>query len=334
MQGDLVCRVQRRLGRLRDRMMVRVVAQHLEHLELAVVQVAGAVGHVPEEEAVRDLGRGALLGGPALILGDDHVALRVERDALVAASAERARDVLDRGRVVRGRGIRRRVRTLRRQDQLAGPRIPARAVDRVDRRAARVVGREERHAVSLVGIEVDARDQALLHAPDGSSGLVPLVQEVRAVVVVRVGAVQRVPEREIRVLVRLRLLGLGVPAPGRHHLRLRRVVAADDVVLVPVEADQRGRVLERCRALGDHLGRELDRELRRRCVAGCPRVRGGNAGQVRLVRRRGRGRRSECDDREPSRSGQDQTLAQLSCSSHLPSLDVCAGAVGAARLRR
>jgi hypothetical protein len=43
--------------------------------------------------------------------------------------------------------------------------------------------------------------------------------------------------------------GLSVREPGR----LRRVACGDDVVLVAVEAGQRGRVLDRGRALRDDL---------------------------------------------------------------------------------
>jgi 2,3-bisphosphoglycerate-independent phosphoglycerate mutase len=59
-----------------------------------------------------------------------------------------------------------------------------------------------------VGVEVDPRHVAR------RARLMTLEEEVPAVVVVRVGTPEAALEHEIRVLVRLRLLGSTSPAPG------------------------------------------------------------------------------------------------------------------------
>ncbi len=94
-----------------------------------------------------------------------------------------------------------------------------------------------------------------------------------------------------------------------------RVVKNRGPVLVAVEAGQRSRVLERRRALRDHLARKLDRELRRRCVAGRPRVRGRDVRQVRLVWRRSRHARHEGGHGQHGR-GHDPAQTQLCDPSH------------------
>ena len=75
--------------------------------------------------------------------------------------------------------------------------------------AGGVLGRHQRHVVLRVGDQVDASDVALFLPVDRRAKLVALKQEVRAVVVVRVGARKALLEDEVRVLVRLSLLRLG-----------------------------------------------------------------------------------------------------------------------------
>ena len=94
---------------------------------------------------------------------------------------------------------------------------------------------EQGHAMLRVGIEVDARDVAR------GAGLVALEQEVRAVLVVGIGAGQAL-DHEVSVLVGLGLRGL------RHRSRERHGRA---VVVVAVPRDEAGRVLDRVRSLDD-----------------------------------------------------------------------------------
>src|SRR5581483_5841043 len=162
-------------------------------------------------------------------------------DAFVAAATERARDV-DQGRRIAGRSrVGGRVLVLRGEEQPLGPRVPGRAVDVGERRTGRVGRGEQRHAVRRIRVEVDPREVA------GRAGLVPLEQEVRAVVVGWVGTAEAVPEDEVRVLVRLGLVRLVRQRRGRDHLGIAGAV--HDVVVVPVVGDLRRRVLELRRAL-------------------------------------------------------------------------------------
>ena len=95
---------------------------------------------------------------------------------------------------------------LGREEQALRERIPGRAVDLGHRRLAVGLGLGElRHAVRRVGVEVDARDVVAV----GRIELVALVEEVRAVVVLRVGAVLALDD-EVGVLVRLALRRLDV----------------------------------------------------------------------------------------------------------------------------
>src|SRR5512133_1428738 len=78
------------------------------------------------------------------------------------------------------------LRSLCGEEQAPGPRIPRGAVDVGQVGAAAVLGRQQRHAMRAVGVEVDARQVAR------SPTLVALEQEMAAVVVARVGALQAV----------------------------------------------------------------------------------------------------------------------------------------------
>jgi hypothetical protein len=84
-QGDLVGAVERRLAGERDRFVARV--QHLQRLQLAVLEVARMGGHVAIDEAVGPLRRRARLARAADVLDDPDVAVGVVLDALVAAAA-------------------------------------------------------------------------------------------------------------------------------------------------------------------------------------------------------------------------------------------------------
>ena len=136
----------------------------------------------------------------------------------------------------------------------------------------------------MVGIEVDAGDVALLLARHGRRALVPLEDEVGAVVVAAVRT-RRAAEDEVRVLVGLRLLRLR-PRGGvrRHHLRHRRVLGRRRVVLVAEVRHDPARVLERRRALRDHELVEPAAENRRGRVAGGLLIRIRNRSELRAVR--------------------------------------------------
>ena len=95
---------------------------------------------------------------PAHVLDDPEVALRVVLHALVAAAADRARDVLDDRRVGQRRLVLGRAAVLGREDQPLRERIPGRAVDVGQRRAGVVGGGQQRHLVGAVGVQVDAGD--------------------------------------------------------------------------------------------------------------------------------------------------------------------------------
>jgi hypothetical protein len=125
---DLVGSLQRGLGLERDRLAGAV--GDLQRLQLAVAQVARVAWDVAVDEGVGLLRGRAGLAGPADVLDDPDVAVRVVLDPLVAAAPERARDVLDGRGVVGGRGIGRCARVLRREQQATRERIPRRAVDR------------------------------------------------------------------------------------------------------------------------------------------------------------------------------------------------------------
>src|SRR6267378_718056 len=152
------------------------------------------------------------------------------------------------------------------EQQAFRERVPGRAVDGSDRLARSVTGCHQRHPMRRVGVEVDPRDVPLLFARNRRGKLVALEEEVRAVVIVAVGALL-VLQDQVGVLVRLRLLRLDRCRCRRDHLRHCRVVGARDVVLVTVPADDPLRVFERHRALRDHGLAELGREPRRRSVA-------------------------------------------------------------------
>jgi len=248
------------------------------------VQVAGPARDVAVDEAVGDARRRAGLVGAADVLDDPDVPVAVVLDARAAAATERAGDVLDGRRERRRRGVGRRGRALRRQEQALRERIPGRAVDRGDRLAGRVPRRHQRHAMLGVGVEADAGDVAVLGAVDGGRRLVALEEEVRAVVVAGVGP-RLVAQDEIGVLVGLGLLGLGRRAGGRrHHLRERGVVGAVRVVLVAVPADDAAGVLPRGRSLrpGDLL-QAAGEAIRRRVACGAL-VGGRDGGRCRPPR--------------------------------------------------
>ena len=260
-ERDLVGPVDRGLRCDGDRRSGRV--QDLERLQLAVCEIAAVRGNVAVDEAVRDLGGRRRLVRTADVLDEPDVPVAVVLDAFVAPAPERARDVGDRRGETNGRRVRRRVLILGGEEQPLRERVPGGAVDRGDRRARRVLRREQCYAVVAVGIQVDAREVALLPAGDGSAVLVTLEEEVRSVVVVRIRP-GLVLEDEIRVLVRLGLLRLGLGGPRRRHQRHVRVPAALDVVLVAVVRDDPLWVLELHRALRDGDLREAGRETRRR----------------------------------------------------------------------
>jgi len=242
------------------------------------VEIAGLVRHVAIDEAVRHSreGRSWLERTPD-VLDDPEVPARVVLDPLVAAPAERARDVLDRGRVARGRRIRRCVRVLGREQQALRERVPGGAVDGRERIAVGVVGRHQRYAMMGVSVEVDPGEVSLLLARDRGRELMPLEEEVGAVVVVFVGT-RLVLQHEIRVFVRLRLLRLCRGQRHRDHLRQRRIGGARRVILVTVPADDPLAILQRHRALRHHGLAQLRRELGCRRVANCLRLRRRNIG--------------------------------------------------------
>ena len=173
----------------------------------------------PVDEAVRLLGvRVDLAGGAARVLDDVDVAELVVLDALESALAHDAPEVRDLRRVVERRlddaaaGA-----ALGGEEQALGERIPGRAVDH--RHGGLAVGLglgELRHAMRGIGIEVDARDVRA----GGRAELVALVEEVRAVVVLRVSAVLALDD-EVRVLVRLALRRLDVVARAPERLPAR-----------------------------------------------------------------------------------------------------------------
>ena len=130
------------------------------------------------------------------------------------------------GRRIPGRGrVGRLARVLGREQKPLRPGIPGHAVDRGDVVALVVLCREHGHAVPRIGVEVDARDVA------GRAALVPLEEEVGAVVVVEVGALEPLLEDEVGVLVRLGLVRFHFPvaleptmiglAAGRRRCRSR-----------------------------------------------------------------------------------------------------------------
>src|SRR6267378_718052 len=181
-------------------------------------------------------------------------------------TTESAGHVLHLRRVGRGGRIGRIGGALGGEQQAFRERVPGRAVDGSDRLARSVTGCHQRHPMRRVGVEVDPRDVPLLFARNRRGKLVALEEEVRAVVIVAVGALL-VLQDQVGVLVRLRLLRLDRCRCRRDHLRHCRVVGARDVVLVTVPADDPLRVFERHRALRDHGLAELGREPRRRSVA-------------------------------------------------------------------
>ena len=282
-QLDLIRRWERGLRLEGDRLPGSV--QDLEHLQLPIVEIAGLARHVAIDEAVRhSRGDRSWLYRTPDVLDDPDVPGRVVLDALVAAPAQRAGDILDRGRIARGRRIRRRARVLSGEQQPLRERVPGRAVDGRERRAGVVMSRHQRYAVPGIGVEVDPGEVSLLLARGvGRRVLVPLEEEVGAVVVAIVGALL-VLEHEIGVLVRLRLLRLGRRNEAGNHLWHRRVVRARRVVLVTVPADDPLRILKPHRALRHHGLAQLRRELR------CRRVASRLGFRLRNIRKRRSGR--------------------------------------------
>ena len=188
---------------------------------------------------------------------------------------------IDRRRVVRRRRVGRRARVLGREQEPLGPRVPGRTVDRGNGLAIGVEGGQQRHPVLGVRVEVDAGDLA---GPAGAS-LMTLEEEVGAVVVVCVGALQAVLEDQVGVLVRLRLVRLRRRAGrGRQHLRLAGRV--EDVVVVAVVRRECRGVLELRRPLCHRDLPQLWRQLAGRRVAVRLRVCRRHVGQVDAQRRR------------------------------------------------
>src|SRR5262249_2422224 len=138
------------------------------------------------------------------VLDDPDVACRVVLDAFVTAASEGPGDVSDgRGGARSGR-VGGSVLVLGGEQQPPGPRVPGRAIDGRDRVTAVVLRREQRDPVRGIRVEVDPGDVGRTARAE----LVALEQEVRAVVVVRVGAGQAVLEDKVGVLVGLCLFGL------------------------------------------------------------------------------------------------------------------------------
>src|SRR5262249_52654809 len=138
--------------------------------------------------------------GAADVLDDPEISVRVVLDPLEAAAAEDAGHVVYDGREVkRGRPDAAVVEVLRREEEPLRKRVPGRAVE--DRKvvAVAILGREERYRVRRARVG-GARREVARHSP-----LVPLEEEVSAVVITRVGA-PLVLQNEVGVLVRL---GLG-----------------------------------------------------------------------------------------------------------------------------
>jgi hypothetical protein len=234
----------------------------LKRLELAaLLQVVQVLRDEAEHEAVwlaRVLVDHALR--PADVLRDPEVAVGVVLDPLVAAASQHAGDVFDQRRVVERRLPHAAGRALLgREEQAVRERVPRRAVEDGQPVPEVVLRREQRHAVRGVGVEVDARDVALVVGTE----LVPLEEEPPAVVVVRIGA-RRVIDHEIGVLVRLRLRGLDVVVRGLDVARSRQ---QRPVRVIAVEADLGRRVLEGLRSLHDRRLDQAAREPVRRRVA-------------------------------------------------------------------
>ena len=253
---------------------------------------ARVVGQQPVDEAVRLLGvRVDRAGRAAAVLDDVDVAELVVLDALEAALAEHAPEVRDLRRVVERRlddaaaGA-----ALGGEEQALRERIPGRAVDHGHGRLAVGLGLGElRHAVRRIGVEVDARDVGA----GGRAELVALVEEVRAVVVLRIGAVLALDD-EVGVLVRLALRRLDVVARGLHVARRRN---HRPVVVVAVPARQRRRVLERGRALRHRRLAPLRRELVGQRDARGLRVGGAGVGDRRSIRERRGAEHCDCSQR-------------------------------------
>ena len=163
MQRNLV---RRRKRLLRGKGHRRSVPEHLQRLELAVLQVTRLLRHVPEQEAVRPPRGATRLVRAAGVLGDPDVPVRVVLDALVAAAAEGAGDVLDRrgngevgGPDAAGRP------ELGGEEQALRPRVPGRPVERRQRLPVLVRRCQQRHSMRRVGVEVDPRDASPASRP-------------------------------------------------------------------------------------------------------------------------------------------------------------------------
>jgi hypothetical protein len=146
-----------------------------------------------------------------------------------------------------------------------------------------------------VGVEVDARDQPLLAAGDRGAAFMPLIEEVRPVVI---GVVRpRLPplELEVGVLVGLGLLRLGRVRRRRQHLRELGIVGARHVVLVAVERDDARGVLQPGRPLRPRDLLELRGQSRGRRVARRPFIGGRDVRQAGASRRIGPSERGESD---------------------------------------
>jgi hypothetical protein len=167
-----------------------------------VLKVARVAGDIAVEIAVGPPGFRARLVGAADVLCDPEVAVGVVLDPLVAAAAKGAGNVADNRWVADGGRVGRSFFVLGRQQQPPGPRVPGGAVDGRERVAVRVRGGQDGDPVLCIRVEVDPGQVAVALDP----ALVPLEEEVGAVVVAGVGSRQAVFEGEVGVLVRLGLV--------------------------------------------------------------------------------------------------------------------------------
>ncbi len=200
---------------------------HLQGLQLATLgEVAGVHWHEAVDEAVRELGERARNRRATDVLDDPQVTGGVVLDSLVAAATQAGGDVLDlRADVRRGLPDTAVGTQLGGEQQPLRPRVPGGTVDVREGLTRDVRRGEQGHPVGRVRVEVDAGDVA------GLTDFVTLEQEVRPVVVTRVGAVLT-GQPQVGVLVRLGLGGLDVVRRALHVARGRQQVRRVAVVTV------------------------------------------------------------------------------------------------------